>query len=387
MDDSPKHSTAPQPESERDAHWMQCALALARQGVGLASPNPTVGCVLVREDKIVGRGFHQYAQRDHAEIVALAHAGEAARGATAYVTLEPCSHYGRTGPCARALMEAGIARVVAATTDPNPAVEGSGLALLRQAGIAVSVGDHQAEARELNDAFAHFIRSRTPLVTLKIAATLDGRIAPAALTSRASFPITDAVSRDRVQQLRHSSDALLTGVGTVLADDPLLTDRSHCPRRRPLLRIVLDSQLRIPLDSRMLKSVNDDLLIVTRSPDRTQHQMLADRGARLLIVETQSEGGISLRALLEQLGAQDITSLLIEGGARLNRSALVANIVDKLALFLAPRFLGPDAVPMLAGPNGGTLPSLQRYRVERLNEDLLIEGYLRDPWEQVASSL
>jgi diaminohydroxyphosphoribosylaminopyrimidine deaminase / 5-amino-6-(5-phosphoribosylamino)uracil reductase len=221
--------------------WMQCALALARQGVGLASPNPTVGCVIVRENRIVGRGFHQYAQRDHAEVVALAEAGEAARGATAYVTLEPCSHYGRTGPCARTLIEAGVARVVAATGDPNPLVQGRGLAMLREAGVDVSVGLLATEARELNDAFAHFIRHHTPLVSLKIAATLDGAIAPPASTQRkrVSFPITGPASRARVQELRHAHDALVTGIGTVLADDPLLTDRSQHPRRRPLLRIVM----------------------------------------------------------------------------------------------------------------------------------------------------
>lgn len=362
---------------------MECALALARQGVGLASPNPTVGCVLVRENRIVGRGFHQYAHRDHAEVVALAHAGEAARGATAYVTLEPCSHFGRTGPCARALIEAGVARVVVATADPNPVVHGRGLAMLREAGVDVAVGILAAEARALNDAFAHFIRTHRPLVSLKIAATLDGRIAPPAGThsGRASFPITGAAARARVQDLRHAHDALLTGIGTVLADDPLLTDRSQRPRRRPLLRIVLDSQLRLPLTSRILEDIHDDLLIVTRNEDRERQQALTARGARILTIETQSEGGISLRALLQQLGEENITSVMIEGGARLNRSALAANVADKLYLFQAPRLLGPDAVPMLAGPHTPSLPRLVRYRTERLEDDMLIDGYFHDPWE------
>ena len=362
---------------------MQCALALARQGVGLASPNPTVGCVLVRDNRIVGRGFHQYAHRDHAEVVALAHAGEAARGATAYVTLEPCSHYGRTGPCALALIEAGIRRVVVAIADPNPVVQGRGLAMLREAGIDVSVGTLAAEARELNDAFAHFVRGHTPLVSLKIAATLDGRIAPVPNLhpERASFPITGPTARARVQDLRHAHDALLTGVGTILADDPLLTDRSQRPRRRPLLRIVLDSHLRIPPTARILSIVEDDLLIVTRSEDRVKQQALIERGARILVIDTQAEGGISLRALLHKLGEQDIVSVMIEAGARLNRSALVADVVDKLYLFQAPRFLGPEAVPMLAGAHATSLPRLRRYRIERIEEDTLIEGYVRDPWE------
>jgi diaminohydroxyphosphoribosylaminopyrimidine deaminase / 5-amino-6-(5-phosphoribosylamino)uracil reductase len=382
----------PSDAQQQDLRWMQCALALARQGVGLASPNPTVGCVLVRDNNIVGRGFHQYAQRDHAEVVALAEAAGAARGATAYVTLEPCSHYGRTGPCARALIEAGVARVAAATSDPNPLVQGRGLAMLREAGVDVSVGLLASEARELNDAFAHFIRHHTPLVSLKIAATLDGAIAPPAgthqqdHTKRVSFAITGPAARARVQELRHAHDALLTGIGTVLADDPLLTDRSQRPRRRPLLRIVLDSQLRLPLASRILDGVQDDLLIVTRSEDHTRQQALTGRGARILRIDAQAEGGISLRALLEHLGHEDIASVMIEAGARLNRSALVADVVDKLYLFQAPRFLGSDAVPMLAGAHATSLPRLLHYRTERIEEDTLIEGYIHDPWELGAAS-
>lgn len=370
-------------QQQQDVRWMLRALGVALQGVGLASPNPTVGCIIVRENRIVGRGFHQYAQRDHAEVVALKEAGEAARGATAYVTLEPCSHYGRTGPCARALIEAGVARVIAATGDPNPLVQGRGLAMLREAGIDVSVGLMASEARQLNDAFAHFIRHHTPLVSLKIAATLDGAIAPllSELPERASYPITGPASRARVQALRHAHDALLTGVGTVLADDPLLTDRSRRARRHPLLRIVLDSQLRLPLASRILDGVQDDLLIVTRSEDRARQQALTDRGARILKIDAQAEGGISLRALVQHLGQQDITSVMIEAGARLNRSTLAADVVDKLYLFQAPRFLGPGAVPMLAGAHAASLPRLLRYQTERIEEDTLIEGYIHDPWE------
>src|SRR5690242_1100339 len=216
----------------QDQDWMQHALALAREGVGLASPNPTVGCVLVRDGAIVGQGFHRYADRDHAETVALKQAGAKARGATAYVTLEPCSHHGRTGPCAPALLNAGLSRVFAATVDPNPAVAGRAIALLRDNGVNVETGLLESEARELNDAFAHYIRHRTPFVSLKIAATLDGAIAPAPAThrNRTSFPITGAAANARVQELRHANDAIITGIGTVLADDPLLTDRSGRPR-------------------------------------------------------------------------------------------------------------------------------------------------------------
>ncbi len=366
-----------------DLRWMQAALALARQGVGLASPNPTVGCVIVRDHRVVGRGFHHYARRDHAEVVALTEAGEVARGATVYVTLEPCSHYGRTGPCARALIEAGVARVVAATADPNSQVAASGFRMLRDAGIDVSVGPLAGEARELNDAFAHYIRRRTPLVSLKIAATLDGAIAPPPGTNseRAAFPITGPAANARVQQLRHAHDALLTGIGTLLADDPLLTDRSGLPRRRPLLRIVLDSQLRMPVTSRLLDGVNDDLLVVTRNENPARRQALTTRGARVLTIEAQADGGISLPALLQHLGEQSITSVMVEAGARVNRSVLATDLVDKLYLFQAPRFLGPEATPMLAGPRTTALPRLLRYRTERLEEDMLIEGYVQDPWE------
>jgi diaminohydroxyphosphoribosylaminopyrimidine deaminase/5-amino-6-(5-phosphoribosylamino)uracil reductase len=369
----------------QDARWMQAALDLARKGVGLASPNPTVGCVIVRDDGVVGRGFHQYAERDHAEAVALKQAGEAARGTTAYVTLEPCSHYGRTGPCARALIDAGVSRVVAATADPNPLVHGCGLQMLREAGIDVSVGPLTTEARELNDSFAHFIRHRTPLVSLKIAATQDGAIAPSPGThvERASFPITGAAAHARVQELRHAHDALLTGIGTILADDPLLTDRSGLQRRRPLLRIVLDSELRLPPDSRILDGVHDDLLVVTRNEDHAPREALTARGARILTIKAQVDGGISLRALLQYLGEQAITSLMVEAGARVNRSVLAADLVDKLYLFQAPRFLGPEAVPMLAGGRATSLPRLLRARTVRLEEDTLIEGYVHDPWRDL----
>lgn len=367
----------------QDQDWMQHALALAREGVGLASPNPTVGCVLVRDGAIVGQGFHRYADRDHAEIVALKEAGANAQGATAYVTLEPCSHQGRTGPCAPALLNAGVSRVLAATVDPNPAVAGRGLALLRDNGVRVETGVLESEARELNDAFAHYIRHRAPFVSLKIAATLDGAIAPpsAIHRERASFPITSAAAHARVQQLRHAHDALITGIGTVLADDPLLTDRSGRARRRPLLRVVLDSQLRLPRNSRILQSVQDDLLIVTRDTDGTKHNALIARGARILPIDAQGQGGISLGALLDYLGSQEITSVLIEAGAHLNHSVLAADLVHKLYLFQAPTFLGPEALHMLAGEPVSSLPQLLRYRTERLDDDLLIEGYLHDPWQ------
>jgi len=367
---------------ERDLQFMQQAIALAREGVGLASPNPTVGCVLVREGRIVGRGFHQYELRDHAEIVALKQAGEAARGATAYVTLEPCSHYHRTGPCALALIQAGVARVVAAIVDPNPQVEGRGLRMLREAGIDVATGPLAEEAREINDAFAHAIRFRMPFVTLKIAATLDGAIAPLPEScTRMPYAITGEAAHARVQAMRHASDALLTGIGTVLLDDPRLTDRSGRPRRRKLLRVVLDSHLRMPLDARILAEVDDDLLIVTRSEDGARQRALTERGARILTIDARAAGGISIRPVLEHLAAQDRISVMVEAGSHVNYAVLAADLADRLALFQAQRFLGPQSVPMLAGPAGAALPRLTRTRTEAVGEDLLIEGYMHDPWQ------
>src|SRR6202165_486401 len=254
-----------------DAHairFMQHALALARKGAGLASPNPMVGCVIVREGQIVGEGFHQYEWRDHAEIVALKSAGEKARGATLYVTLEPCNHTGRTGPCTEAIIAAGVQRVVAAMDDPNPVNSGRGLERLRAAGIDVFTGVCEEEARRLNEPFACWIRTKKPFVTLKSALTLDGQLALPRHAKKSGKHadrhwISSEESRAEVHRMRHASDALLTGIGTILADDPLLTDRSGLPRRKRLLRAVLDSNLRLSPKSRIVKTSDDDLLVFT----------------------------------------------------------------------------------------------------------------------------
>src|SRR2546428_7548585 len=247
---------------------MQHALALARKGIGLASPNPTVGCVIVREGQIVGEGFHQYESRDHWESVALKAAGEKARGASSYVTLEPCNHTSRTGPCAEAIIAAGMQRVVAAMDDPNPVNSGRGFERLRAAGIEVFPGFCEDEARRLNEAFAWWIRTKRPFVTLKSALTLDGQLAlpgerrkfhGKSLSKHSANWISSEESRAEVHRMRHASDALLTGIGTILADDPLLTDRSGLPRRKPLLRVVVDSTLRLPPKSRVVKTSDDEI--------------------------------------------------------------------------------------------------------------------------------
>jgi diaminohydroxyphosphoribosylaminopyrimidine deaminase/5-amino-6-(5-phosphoribosylamino)uracil reductase len=371
-----------------DERWMRRALALAEQSVGLASPNPAVGCVLVKNDAIIGEGFHAYDQRDHAEIVALKAAGPAAKGSTAYVTLEPCSHTGRTGPCADALIQAGVTRVVAATADPNPAVNGCGLERLRHAGIAVEIGVLQEEARELNDAFARYIQTRLPFVTLKAGISLDGRIAPAPgyRTARRAIMLTGPESQAEVQRMRHASDALITGIGTVLADNPLLTDRTGLPRRRPLLRVVLDSGLRLPLDSRLVQTAAADVLVFCVNPDAERRRALEGAGIRVEQLDPEPGANrVPLQHVLQRLAELEITSAMLEGGAKLNATAL-SGYADKLSLFYAPIFLGPAAVPFVEAFETINIQAI-RTRQRAFGRDRQLETWLRDPWAANAPAL
>ncbi|MBI3670808.1 MAG: bifunctional diaminohydroxyphosphoribosylaminopyrimidine deaminase/5-amino-6-(5-phosphoribosylamino)uracil reductase RibD, partial [Acidobacteria bacterium] len=271
-----------------DDQWMERALELARQGEALASPNPMVGAALVKNGRVLGEGFHTYDRRRHAEILALEAAGGAARGATLYLNLEPCCHTGRTGRCTEAILAAGVRRVVAAMRDPNPAVAGRGLEQLREAGVEVDTGLREIEAQKLNEAFARWISTGRPLVTLKSALTLDGQIALTKQTGQRPARktvtwITSAESRAEVQRMRHAADALLTGIGTVLADDPRLTDRTGQPRRRKLLRVVVDSRLRLPRKSKLAKSADGDVLVFTRqSPESPRAQALRKAGVEVV---------------------------------------------------------------------------------------------------------
>ena len=364
---------------ENDQQWMERALQQAERSVGRASPNPAVGCVLVREDALVGEGFHEFDRRDHAEIVALKQAGTQARGATAYVTLEPCSHQGRTGPCADALIAAGIARVVVATADPNPLVHGRGIARLRAANVEVSIGLLAEPARRLNDGFAKFITAFLPFVTMKVAASLDGRIAPARRSVRGHFWISGSEARAEVHRMRHAADALIVGVGTILADDPLLTDRSDLPRRRPLLRVVLDSTLRTPLDSQLVKTANEDVLIFFSRAEAATQKALEARGVRL---QQMAHHGprVALHGALVRLAEMQIMNVLLEGGAEVYTSALNQGLVDKLRVFYAPMFLGNAAVPMLCAIED--LPSIEEYSLQQFGHDMALETYLHDPWKE-----
>ena len=379
-----------------DERQMRRALDLARAGVGLVSPNPAVGAVVVdASGREVGAGTHTYDGLKHAEVLALEQAGERTRGGTLYLNLEPCSHQGRTGPCADAVIAAGICRVVCSMEDPNPKVAGRGFAKLRASGIKVDVGLFAAEARKLNESFAKYIRSGKPLVTLKSAMTLDGKIAdatkpgtepgsatPATEGARSGYHwITGEVARAHVQQLRHQSDAILAGVGTVMADDPLLTDRSGLPRRRKLLRVILDSYLRIPPASRVIQTADNDVLVLCSAAEQSAKQALEVKGIRVQQISATGEGRPDFAAIVESLGELEITSLLIEGGALVNAAALASGEVDKVFLYYAPKIFGGDAVPFLGGESlHGKAQCVQRFELHRFGEDFALEGYLHNTY-------
>ncbi len=380
----------------KDDPFLRRALALAREGIALASPNPVVGAVLADANgHIVGEGSYTYAGKTHAEILALAQAGEKSGGSTLYINLEPHAHQGRTPPCTDALIAGGVRRVVAAMADPNPKVSGRGFQQLRAAGIQVDVGLLETEARFLNEAFARYIRRGVPLVTLKSAMTLDGKIAPAPGAANHRTPgtpaggwITGEAARAHVHQQRHQSDAILVGVGTILADDPLLTDRSRGERRRPLLRVILDSNLRLPLDSRIVNSATKhpagDVLIFCSSPASQKQNELEARGIRIEPIAAATDGRLDLHAVLRRLGELEVTSLMIEGGSTTNGAALAAGVVDKVFLYYAPKISTSDeAIPFASGASlgsyGEALP-VKHPTLHRFGEDFALEGYLRDPY-------
>src|SRR4029079_11789448 len=308
--------------------YLEEALDLAAQGLGRVSPNPAVGAVIVRDDVVVGRGFHTWSGVKHAEIIALEQAGELARGATLYLTLEPCSHQGPTPRCVAAVIAAGIKKVVAATQDPNPQVHGSGFRALQNAGIEVEIdSSYTARATQLNETFVHFMRTGRPVVTVKAAVTLDGKIG--APDDNQGW-ITSEAARAHVQTLRHRSDAILTGIGTVLADDCRLTDRTGEERSRPLLRIVLDSLLRIPAESRMVTSARNDVLVVTTSAASAERRKrLESKGVRVEMLEG-ADGRVDFRAVSELLAKERYLSLMIDAGSRVNWSAFESGIADKI---------------------------------------------------------
>jgi diaminohydroxyphosphoribosylaminopyrimidine deaminase / 5-amino-6-(5-phosphoribosylamino)uracil reductase len=380
-----------------DEQLLHRALELARQGIGLASPNPYVGAVIAdAHGSVVGSGTYTYDGVKHAEVLALEAAGGKARGGTLYINLEPHAHQGRTPPCTDALIAAGIRRVVACMPDPNPKVSGIGFEKLRAAGVRVEIGRLEDQARRLNEGFARYIRHGTPLVTLKAAMTLDGKIAPPpteALDRREGVPaggwVTSEVARAHVQELRHQNDALMVGAGTILSDNPLLTDRSGRARRRPLLRVILDSRLRLPVESRLVKSVADerknDVLVFCASTDEQKKAQLEELGIRVeTIPAVEPDGRPPLPAILRRLGELEITSVMIEGGATVNWTALAANVVDKVFLYFAPKILaGTRSIPFAAGAgfhHMSQAAQVKRVHLHQFGEDFAVEGYLRDPY-------
>jgi diaminohydroxyphosphoribosylaminopyrimidine deaminase/5-amino-6-(5-phosphoribosylamino)uracil reductase len=359
---------------------MARALALAARGIGLTSPNPAVGAVIVRDGAVVGEGWHRKAGAPHAEAEGLAAAGDRARGATCYVTLEPCAHQGRTPPCADALIAAGVARVVVACRDPHPLVDGRGLARLRAAGVEVSIGAGEAEARALNRAFFAAVAARRPHVTLKSAMTLDGKIAAWDGESRW---ISGEAARREAHRLRFAADALLVGIGTVLRDDPELTVRlPDAPPKEPF-RVVADTRLRIPPDARLLRAGDPGRAVVAcaaPAPAR-RAKALRDAGARVLEVPRDGRR-VDLRALLGALRELDVVGVLAEGGAELGAALLEAGLVDRVAFFVAPRLLGGRTAP---GPLGGVGRALKEavavsdMTVRSIGEDLLVEADVPRP--------
>jgi diaminohydroxyphosphoribosylaminopyrimidine deaminase/5-amino-6-(5-phosphoribosylamino)uracil reductase len=358
--------------------YMKKALELAKSGWGRTNPNPLVGAIIVKDGQIVAEGFHEALGQAHAEVAAINKARQDVRGSTLYVNLEPCSHYGRTPPCAKAIIEAGVSVVVVAMTDPNPKVSGSGIAMLKQAGIHVTLGVLHEEARKLNEIFIKYITAKRPFVILKAAATLDGKIASVCGDSKW---ISGEESRRRVHRIRERVSAIMVGINTVLTDDPLLTARYQKKENKNPIRIIVDSQGRIPEDSRVLSTApgSEVILATTSKITETKEGMLRDKGVSIIKADGNN-GRVDLDKLMAELYELKIDSVLLEGGGTLNASALEAGVVDKVMFFIAPKIIGGVTAPTSVGGAGQELIkdaiSLKNITVEKIAEDILIEGYL-----------
>jgi len=369
---SPAASRLPPPEPR----FFERAFALAEQGRYSVSPNPMVGAVVVRDGHILGEGFHRRAGEAHAEVLALRRAGDAARGADLYVTLEPCAHLGRTPPCASAVAAAGIRRVFVAAQDPNPLVSGRGSRLLRRAGIELPSVDRvwRERAADQNEKFLTWAATGRPFVLAKWAATLDGRIASAAGQSRW---ITGTAARRRALLLREEYDAVLVGAGTIAADDPRLTRRLWCNTSSPHWRIVLDGRLRTPPAARLFRESGEKLVVTAMPVSHPRARQLEKRGVRVWSLPSRARGRVNLRRFLLELARHEVTSLMVEGGGQTTWAFLSAGFVDRIAVFLAPRILGGSTAPGGVGGEGFALrrtPRLSRVRVEPVGHDLLVTG-------------
>ena len=364
----------------RDTHYMRLALALAERGRGRTSPNPLVGAVVVDDEGVVvGRGFHEVAGGPHAEVHALRNAGPLARGATLYCTLEPCSHTGRTGPCAPRVVEAGIRRVVVAAGDPNPLVSGSGFAYLRAHGVEVVEGILRHEAECQNHAFIAVMRRGRPFVVIKAALSLDGGIAAA---PGVRTPLTGTAANRLIHRQRAEIDAIAVGSETVLADDPMLTARGAY-RTRPLVRVIFDRRLRTPPAARVLSTLEAGPVIIMSTaasadaaPDRAR--ALTGAGASLELLQQEADASVPVGPAVRRLVERGVTSLLVEGGARLHRAVWDADVVDCVQLYVTPRTLGPGAVRWLP-PSHVAVGALRGVSARPVGEDVLIEGYVHRP--------
>lgn len=363
---------------DQDRQYMREALELARQGAGRTSPNPMVGAIVVNAGRVVGRGWHQKAGTPHAEIHALDAAGAAAKNATVYVTLEPCCHYGRTGPCTEALIKAGVKRVVVAMTDPNPLVAGCGIAQLREQGITVETGILSNEAATINAPFIKWISCQLPFVTLKTGMSLDGKIATRTGHSRW---ITGDESRLEVHRMRNAADVILTGIGTVLADNPELTTRLPEGGKSPI-RVVLDRLARTPLTSKLVTDGKAPTIIAV-SPDAPAERThaLSERGVEIITVPNGTDGRIDIGTLLRLLGGRGLTNVLVEAGGTLNSALLFNHYTDRIVMFIAPKIIGGAGAPGPYGGAGSDLLSdaveLEDIKIRTLGEDLMIDGYVR----------
>jgi diaminohydroxyphosphoribosylaminopyrimidine deaminase/5-amino-6-(5-phosphoribosylamino)uracil reductase len=359
-----------------DCQMMSRALALAARGTGLVSPGPLVGCVILAADgSVAGEGFYVYEKLKHAETIALEQAGSRSNGGTAYVSLEPHAHHGRTPPCSDALITAGIRRVVAPVEDPNPRVSGKGFEHLRAAGLEVVSDLMSDEARRLNEKYFHFMKTGRPFVHLKLATSLDGKIATHKGDSRW---ITGEESRARVQELRHESDAILVGAGTAVSDNPLLTDRSGLARRRPLVRVILDEDLKVSSESQLVLTASDApvLIFAGANADEAKTSQLSARGVEMIC---DSTNGRDLKSVLATLGSREIQSVLVEGGAGIASALLEAELVDKVTFFIAPRIIGGREAPNAVGGHGAERITdaidLEDVEVSQRGSDYEITGY------------
>lgn len=367
-------------DSEMDFKYMKRALELARKGEGYTSPNPLVGAVIVKDGKIIGEGFHEIYGSHHAEVNAFLSATEDVKGATMYVTLEPCSHYGKTPPCANKIVEKGIKRVVIAHKDPNDKVAGNGINILKENGIEVVTGVLEEESRKLNEVFLKYITTKLPFCILKTAMTLDGKIATRTGNSKW---ITNEESRKYVHKLRHKVSAIMVGIGTVLEDDPYLTTRLDGISGNDPIRIIVDTKARIPLESNVLnlKSNAKTIIVITELAPAKKVKELKDKGAEVIVCPLKNNK-VDLNYLMKILGEQGIDSILIEGGSELNFSAIESGIVDKVNIFIAPKLIGGNTAKTPIGGLGIELMKdavmmLNKIDIHKFGDDIMIEGYLR----------